>query len=30
LANRTPMQGLSFIQELKLEVQRIDKCNGNI
>jgi hypothetical protein len=30
LANRTPMQGLSFIQELKLEVQMIDKCNGNI
>ena len=30
LANSTPMQGLSFIQELKLEVQRIDKSNGNI
>ena len=30
LANSTPMQGLSFIQELKLEAQRIDKSNGNI
>jgi hypothetical protein len=30
LANSTPMQGLGFIQELKLEVQRIDKSNGNI
>jgi len=30
LANSTPMQGLGFIQELKLEVQRIDKNNGNI
>ncbi len=30
LANSTPMQGLGFIQELKLEVQRIEKSNGNI
>lgn len=30
LANSTPMQGLSFIQELKFEVQRIEKSNGNI
>jgi hypothetical protein len=30
LANSTPMQGLGFIQELKLEVQRIEKNNGNI
>jgi len=30
LANSTTMQGLGFIQELKLEVQRIDKSNGII
>lgn len=30
MANSTPMQGLGFIQELKLEVQRIEKSNGNI
>ncbi len=30
LANSTPMQGLGFIQELKLEVQKIEKSNGNI
>jgi hypothetical protein len=30
LANSTPMQGLGFIQDLKLEVQRIDKSNGII
>ena len=30
LANSTPMQGLSFIQQLKMEVQRIEKNNGNI
>jgi hypothetical protein len=29
LANTTPMQGLTFIQELKLKVQRIEKSNGN-
>ncbi len=30
MANSTPMQGLGFIQELKFEVQRIEKNNGNI
>lgn len=30
MANSTPMQGLGFIQELKLELQRIEKSNGNI
>jgi len=30
LVNSTPMQGLGFIQELKFEVQRIEKNNGNI
>jgi hypothetical protein len=30
LANNTPIQGLGFIQELKLEVQRMDKSHGNI
>lgn len=30
LANSTPMEGLIFIQQLKKEVQRIDKSNGNI
>jgi hypothetical protein len=30
IANSTPMQSLGFIQELKFEVQRIEKNNGNI
>lgn len=30
LANSTPMQGLSFIQQLKLEAQKIEEYNGNI
>lgn len=30
LANSTPMQDLGFIQELKLEVQSIDKSNGKL
>jgi len=30
LANSTPMQGLSFIQQLKLEAQKIGEYNGNI
>ncbi len=30
LANSTPMQGLSFIQQLKMEVQRIEKNYGKI
>lgn len=30
LANSTPMQGLTFIQQLKKEVQRIEESNGNI
>ena len=30
MANSTPMQGLGFIQELKKEVQRFEKSNGNI
>jgi hypothetical protein len=29
LANSTPMQGLSFIQQLKLEAQKIEEYNGN-
>jgi len=29
LANSTPMQGLNFIQQLKKEVQRIEKNNGD-
>jgi hypothetical protein len=30
MANSTPMQGLGFIKELKLEIKRIEKSNGNI
>lgn len=30
LANSTPMQGLNFIQQLKLEAQKIEENNGNI
>ena len=30
LANSTPMQGLGFIQDLKFEVHRLEKNNGNI
>lgn len=30
IANSTPMQGLGFIQELKVEIKRIEKSNGNI
>ena len=30
LANSTPMEGLSFIQQLKKEVQRIESGNGDI
>ncbi len=29
LANSTPMQGLSFIQQLKLEARKIEEYNGN-
>lgn len=30
LANSTPMQGLSFIQELKTEILQVKETNGNI
>jgi len=30
LANSTPMQGLNFIQQLKMEVQKVEENNGNI
>ena len=30
LANSTPMQGLNFIQQLKMEIQKIEDDNGNI
>jgi hypothetical protein len=30
LANSSPMQGLSFIQQLKMEIQKVEKNNGNI
>jgi len=30
LANSTPMQGLNFIQQLKMEIQKLDENIGNI
>jgi len=30
LANSTPMQGLTFIQQLKLEIHKVEENNGNI
>jgi hypothetical protein len=30
LANSTPMQGLNFIQQLKMEVHKVEENNGNI
>ncbi len=30
LANSTPMQGLSFIQQLKFEILKVEEKNGNI
>jgi hypothetical protein len=30
LANSTPMQGLTFIQQLKMEIHKVEENNGNI
>jgi|GEM_PF-537282 len=30
LANSTPMQSLTFIQQLKMEIHKVEKINGNI
>ena len=30
LANSTPMQGLTFIQQLKMEIYKVEENNGNI
>ena len=30
LANSTPMQGLTFIQQLKMEIHNVEENNGNI